>query len=111
MNRKRGAKWDSNSQRMRNDHFWEYGNESLIPQIRKMVFFDALVENKGEVKENGLTSYKQKEVRKTEMIRADIVVKPANEGRRQREGVRSVMVEDTGQTTSSGRKEDGGEAT
>lgn len=53
--------------------------KSLFPQTRKMVLFGALVENNGKRKGNGLTSFKQKGVRRTVVTRADIGVNPANE--------------------------------
>lgn len=44
-----------------------------------MALCEVFIENKGVVKGNGVTSFKQKEVRNTVVTRANIVVKFVNE--------------------------------
>lgn len=50
-------------------------DESLFSQVKEMILVDAIFENNGEEKRDGLTNFKQKEVWKTIVTRADIRVK------------------------------------
>lgn len=67
-----------------------------------MVLFEAHFENNGEGKSNGLTIFKQKEVRKTVVTRANIGVKLANKVLdKERDGRRNGAV-----ASNSGREEE-----